>query len=288
MIKELLKPLEWQGKKPAEGESYRALAVSPVTRYVITDDGRKVKVIYHNFTEDEPAKTKPGFSSVAEAKDWVQGEHYPSKMAKWFEPDWSERAVTPYVRKVFAKWARTDPLTDTVNWFKVAKPEPTIEDECVQQGVMFEEMYELLDALGLSESDAGRGLKHLAYLFKTKQPYAIKLLSNLTHEQRIERLDAMCDIVVTAAGSSYTSKDDFIGALTEVNASNWSKFENGKAVTDDNGKIIKGSGYFKPELDKFVGSHVIEEVVTGGIKLTVTKNSDGSVHFKSCVEGDYE
>lgn len=232
MIKELLKPLEWQGKKPAEGESYRALAVSPVTRYVITDDGRKVKVIYHNFTEDEPAKTKPGFSSVAEAKDWVQGEHYPGKMAKWLKPD---------------------PLTDTVNWFKEAKPEPTIECECVQQGVMFEEMYELLDALGLSESDAGRGLKHLAYLFKTKQRYAILLLASLTNEQRIERLDAMCDIVVTAAGSSYTSKDDFIGALKEVNASNWSKFENGKAVTDENGKIIKGSGYFKPELDRFVG-----------------------------------
>lgn len=87
MIKELLKPLEWQGKKPAEGESYRALAVSPVTRYVITDDGRRVKVIYHNFTEDDPAKTKPGFSSVAEAKNWVQGEHYPSKMAKWLNPE---------------------------------------------------------------------------------------------------------------------------------------------------------------------------------------------------------
>lgn len=100
MIKELLKPLEWQGKKPAEGESYRALAVSPVTRYVITDDGRKVKVIYHNFTEDEPAKTKPGFSSVAEAKDWVQGEHYPSKMAKWLNLD----PLTEYAAK-FTQWA---------------------------------------------------------------------------------------------------------------------------------------------------------------------------------------
>ena len=100
MIKELLKPLEWQGKKPAEGESYRALAVSPVTRYVITDDGRKVKVIYHNFTEDEPAKTKPGFSSIAEAKDWVQGEHYPSKMAKWLNPD----PLTEYAAK-FTQWA---------------------------------------------------------------------------------------------------------------------------------------------------------------------------------------
>ena len=97
----MIKQLEWIDKKPAEGESYRALAVSPVTRYVITDDGRRVKVIYHNFTEDDPAKTKLGFSSIAEAKDWVQGEHYPSKMAKWFNPD----PLTEYAAK-FTQWAK--------------------------------------------------------------------------------------------------------------------------------------------------------------------------------------
>lgn len=82
-VAETLKPLVWTSKRLAEGERYRALALSPVTRYVITDDGRGVKVIYHNFTEDEPAKTKLGLKSVEEARDWVEGEHYPSKMAPW-------------------------------------------------------------------------------------------------------------------------------------------------------------------------------------------------------------
>lgn len=246
MIKELWKPLEWTVNSKGE-----PMAMCPSHYYTIVKDGEKHTVRRIRY-QDRHKDDCTGFASTDDAKKFAQDD-YEAKMAKWLNTDWSKKAVTPYVRKVFADWARTDPLTDTVNWFKAAKPEPTIEDECVQQGVMFEEMYELLDALRLSESDAGRGLKHLAYLFKTKQPYAIKLFANLTHEQRIERLDAMCDIVVTAAGSSYTSKDDFIGALTEVNASNWSKFENGKAVTDENGKIIKGSGYFKPELDKFVG-----------------------------------
>lgn len=237
-MKHLIKDLKWDWSYGDGGKTNAVCrAKSPSHEYIIRlEAGGDCYVDYRRFDNDEDADNRkdepPVFGSIKAAQDWVEEVHYPSKM-------------TP--------WLNHDPLTDTVNWFKKAKPEPTIECECVQQGVMFEEMYELLDSLGLSESDAGRGLKHLAYLFKTKQPYAIKLLANLTNEQHIERLDAMCDIVVTAVGSSYTSKDDFIGALTEVNASNWSKFEDGKAVTDENGKIIKGEGYFKPDLEKFVG-----------------------------------
>lgn len=227
MIKELLKPLEWQGKKPAEGESYRALAVSPVTRYVITDDGRRVKVIYHNFTEDEPAKTKPGFSSVAEAKDWVQGEHYPSKMAKWLNPD---------------------PLTETANWFKEAKPEPTNADKTTQIGCNLEEVGEMVEALGGVEWG---DLTSLANACKNAEED--ESLSFLNDSNNLDLLDALADQIVTAVGVAYMMGFDIIGALKEVNASNWSKFVDGKAVTDENGKIIKGSGYFKPELEKFVG-----------------------------------
>lgn len=247
MIKELLKPLEWQGKKPAEGESYRALAVSPVTRYVITDDGRKVKVIYHNFTEDEPAKTKPGFSSVAEAKDWVQGEHYPRKMARWLNTDWSKKAVTPYVREVFADWARTDPLTDTVNWFKVAKPEPTDIDKTTQIGTHYEEVSEMSVALKCDHDETDR----LSRCYKTASERMS--MGYLSAVDDVELLDSLADQIVTAVGVAYMMGFDIIGALTEVNASNWSKFVDGKAVTDENGKIIKGSDYFKPELEKYLG-----------------------------------
>lgn len=231
MIKELLKPLEWQGKKPAEGESYRALAVSPVTRYVITDDGRKVKVIYHNFTEDEPAKTKPGFSSVAEAKDWVQGEHYPRKMAKWLN---------------------SDPLTDTVNWFKEAKPEPTNKDVCVQIGCHYEEVAEMMVACHGVQHMGSKVMNNCAEAYK-ETTEAFGLDEVMQPVDKLELLDSLADQIVTAVGVAYMMGFDIIGALKEVNASNWSKFVDGKAVTDENGKIIKGEGYFKPELDKFAG-----------------------------------
>jgi len=47
---------------------------------------------------------------------------------------------------------------------------------------------------------------------------------------------------------------DSVSERVYQSLSNWVESDvDGKAVTDENGKIIKGSGYFKPELDKFVG-----------------------------------
>lgn len=45
---------------------------------------------------------------------------------------------------------------------------------------------------------------------------------------------------------------DIVGALQEVNRSNWSKFENGEPIFDENGKIKKGPNYRPPDLSKFV------------------------------------
>ena len=45
---------------------------------------------------------------------------------------------------------------------------------------------------------------------------------------------------------------DYHGALDEVNRSNYSKFEDGKAVRDEHGKIAKGKDYFRADLERFV------------------------------------
>ena len=44
---------------------------------------------------------------------------------------------------------------------------------------------------------------------------------------------------------------DIVGALDEVNRSNFSKFVNGKPVFDENGKIKKGANYKEPDLKRF-------------------------------------
>nr|DAK37537.1 MAG TPA: NTP-PPase-like protein [Caudoviricetes sp.] len=44
----------------------------------------------------------------------------------------------------------------------------------------------------------------------------------------------------------------FIEAFKEVHRSNMSKLENGKAIFREDGKILKGANYFRPNLKQFI------------------------------------
>jgi hypothetical protein len=67
---------------------------------------------------------------------------------------------------------------------------------------------------------------------------------------RKEMLDAMADQIVTAVGVCHTANMNAAGAVTRVNASNWSKFDvNGTPFFDQNGKILKGPNYHAPDLE---------------------------------------
>ena len=46
--------------------------------------------------------------------------------------------------------------------------------------------------------------------------------------------------------------DIFVRAFEEVHRSNMSKLENGKAIFREDGKILKGKNYFRPNLKQFV------------------------------------
>ena len=46
--------------------------------------------------------------------------------------------------------------------------------------------------------------------------------------------------------------DIFVKAFEEVHRSNMSKLENGKAIFREDGKILKGRNYFKPNLKQFI------------------------------------
>jgi len=141
-------------------------------------------------------------------------------------------------------------VASITDWFKKAKPEPTIQNIIQQTAYHFEEVAEMCEALGNQKTaDA---------LIEYKE----KLLSLTAAEcellwKRADKtalLDALCDQVVTATGVAQYAGMNFDGALTEVNKSNWSKFdEAGNPIIDPNGKILKGPNYFKPELKKFTG-----------------------------------
>lgn len=217
-MKHLIKGLKWHHQNDW------CSTKSPTHSYRIHPVGDKFKVIYCKIV-DGYAREATGFTTLEQAKEWAFNHHC-EKLSKWLNPD---------------------PLTDTVNWFKVAKPEPTNADKTTQIGCNLEEVGEMIEALCGSEWGE---LISLANVCKNAEED--ESLSFLNDSNKLELLDALADQIVTAVGVAYMMGFDIIGALKEVNASNWSKFEDGKAVTDENGKIIKGSGYFKPELEGFI------------------------------------
>ena len=104
------------------------------------------------------------------------------------------------------------------------------------------------------------------------------------NNNKVEMLDAVCDMyyiligtlleihkgnVDTVTDVIYFGEDDkskfifekvfknefndiFVKAFEEVHRSNMSKLENGKAVFREDGKIMKGKNYFKPNLKQFI------------------------------------
>lgn len=142
-------------------------------------------------------------------------------------------------------------INKIVNWFKQAKPTPTNEDLCVQIGCHFEEVAEFAEALSPELKHCS--LVQLADMFKNKDEPVMALVNDLNREDRIKMLDALGDQSVTGTGVATFMGADFEGALEEINRSNYSKFDaDGKPIFNEQGKIMKGENYTKPELEQFV------------------------------------
>lgn len=145
-----------------------------------------------------------------------------------------------------------NPLGDTYQWFAKAVPVPQSHNVSVQIGVHFEEVAEMLneiksedDTLAIRLDAAQDALISLANYLKQHRP-------ELVIENRIAFIDAIADQFVTGVGSAYMLGMDPVGALIEVNDSNYSKFVDGLPVFDANKKIQKGPNYRKPDLSRFV------------------------------------
>ena len=135
-------------------------------------------------------------------------------------------------------------------WFKAAKPNPSTADACVQIGCHYEEVAEMADALW--DEEVRGSAENVSNKYKGTDDFFTFFLEDLTECQRIQLLDALCDQIVTAVGVAYMMGMDIEGALAEVNRSNWSKFEGGVPVFNEQGKIAKGVQYTPPELSDYI------------------------------------
>ena len=68
-----------------------------------------------------------------------------------------------------------------------------------------------------------------------------------------EVADALTDILYVTYGAGHAFGIDLDKCFDEVQKSNMSKLdENGKPIFNENGKVLKGPNYFKPNLEKFI------------------------------------
>lgn len=176
-------------------------------------------------------------------------------------------------------------MKDTLKFFQIAKPNPTISDAQTQLGVHLEEIVEMLDdGLGFNND-----LTYELDVWATR----LKKSEVLDFDEDMNRkalLDSLADQYVTLIGTARALGMDIEGAVKEVEASNLSKFiyvgdsvldaeyladlaqqcndielqgryqgvhwkRVGEYIVfyDENGKILKSpSTYFEPKLEAYI------------------------------------
>ncbi len=80
-----------------------------------------------------------------------------------------------------------------------------------------------------------------------------ELTEAMNNKDLLEVADALTDILYVTYGAGHAFGINLDKCFEEVQNSNMSKLdENGKPIFNENGKVMKGPNYFKPNLLKFV------------------------------------
>lgn len=135
------------------------------------------------------------------------------------------------------------------------KEEFNVKNVSLYMGLVLEEVGEMLDSLGIIDSDMIcllHQMEEVSQSFK-KNEFEEDIGSFI---DRKEFLDGAVDVAVVALGAGISVGADTIGACHEVADSNLSKFEiiNDEYVVlkDQNGKIQKPATFKRPELGQYL------------------------------------
>ncbi len=80
-----------------------------------------------------------------------------------------------------------------------------------------------------------------------------ELSEAMKNKDLLEVADALTDILYVTYGAGHAFGIDLDKCFDEVQNSNMSKLDNdGKPIYNNDGKVMKGPNYFKPDLSKFI------------------------------------
>ena len=80
-----------------------------------------------------------------------------------------------------------------------------------------------------------------------------ELVDAMNNKDLVEVADALTDILYVTYGTGHAFGINLDKCFEEVQNSNMSKLDkNGQPIYNDDGKVMKGPNYFKPDLCKFI------------------------------------
>ena len=80
-----------------------------------------------------------------------------------------------------------------------------------------------------------------------------ELVEAINKKELVEVADALTDILYVTYGAGHAFGINLDKCFEEVQNSNMSKLDkNGQPIYNDDGKVMKGPNYFKPDLSKFI------------------------------------
>jgi len=96
--------------------------------------------------------------------------------------------------------------------------------------------------------------KEFELRYRILQEEVTELRDAYEHNNLIEVADAITDCLYVLFGTAlqFGLADLLEDCFNEVHLSNMSKLENRKPLLRYDGKVLKGSNYFPPKLDKFI------------------------------------
>lgn len=138
-------------------------------------------------------------------------------------------------------------IKQVTDWIDAAQQEPSTRNVA---NYLAYTVSELSEALRSIPDEAFSGLGH--HLEGVSQMIRNGDFDNkIAQADKVELLDSAIDTAWCAIGLAQML-GNAQGAFAEVVASNYSKFEGGVCQLDNTGKVVKGPGYFKPDLAKFL------------------------------------
>ena len=82
-----------------------------------------------------------------------------------------------------------------------------------------------------------------------------ELIEAINKKDLVEVADALTDILYVTYGAGHAFGINLDECFQEVHASNMSKLgENGRPIHREDGKVMKGPGYFEPDLEGILGA----------------------------------